>query len=72
MAEKDYKEAFRAAHTIKGVCANLGFDVLFRVSGELTELLRNGVSDEAAVEEKFNQVTEEYHKTIDMIGQVTE
>ena len=46
--------------------------MLFRVSGELTDLLRNGVSDEAAVEEKFNQVTEEYHKTIDMINQVTE
>lgn len=72
MAGKDYKEAFRAAHTIKGVCANLGFDVLFKVSSELTELLRNGVSDEAAVEAKFNQVTEEYHKTIDMIDQVTE
>lgn len=33
-------EAFRAAHTLKGVSANLGFGRLMGSSGELTELLR--------------------------------
>ena len=33
-------EAFRAAHTLKGVSANLGFDRLFASSEKLTELLR--------------------------------
>lgn len=28
MAKQDVKEAFRAAHTLKGVCLNLGFDNL--------------------------------------------
>ena len=34
------KEAFRAAHTLKGVCANLSFDRLEASAGKLTELLR--------------------------------
>ena len=28
MAAENYEEAFRAAHTIKGVCQNLGFTAL--------------------------------------------
>ena len=38
--EKDYPEAFRAAHTMKGLCANLGFTELLDASSELTEALR--------------------------------
>ena len=34
------QEAFRAAHTLKGVCANLGFDRLCGSASRLTELLR--------------------------------
>ena len=34
------EEAFRAAHTLKGVSANLGFDRLSVSVGRLTELLR--------------------------------
>ena len=37
---KDWESAFRAAHTLKGVAQNLGFDSLYRVSAELTEALR--------------------------------
>lgn len=34
------EEAFRAVHTLKGVCMNLGFSVLYRSSYEVTEALR--------------------------------
>ena len=34
------EEAFRAAHTLKGVSANLGFDRLQASADKLTELLR--------------------------------
>lgn len=34
------EDAFRAAHTLKGVSANLGFDRLTASSDRLTELLR--------------------------------
>ena len=40
MEEGRRAEAFRAAHTLKGVCANLGFDRLMLSAGQLTELLR--------------------------------
>lgn len=40
MTEGNRPEAFRAAHTLKGVCQNLGFGKLGTSAGELTELLR--------------------------------
>lgn len=40
LAKKDWEAAFRAAHTLKGVAQNLGFDSLYQVSAELTEALR--------------------------------
>ena len=41
MENKNYEDAFRSAHTLKGVCQNLSFDRLYEVSNELTELLRD-------------------------------
>ena len=40
MEKNDGEEAFRAAHTLKGVCLNLGFDELYEASAEITEKLR--------------------------------
>lgn len=37
---QDWETAFRAAHTLKGVAQNLGFDGLYRSSSALTEHLR--------------------------------
>ncbi|MFR8178530.1 MAG: Hpt domain-containing protein [Christensenellales bacterium] len=36
----DWESAFRAAHTLKGVAQNLGFDRLYAVSVPLTEAMR--------------------------------
>ncbi len=47
MAERDAGEAFRAAHTIKGVCQNLGFTRLFESSSQLSDALRHGWTPEA-------------------------
>ncbi len=41
-ASKDAKAAFRAAHTLKGVAANLGLNTLSSSSSALTEDLRPG------------------------------
>lgn len=41
LEQGDIEEAFRAAHTLKGVCMNLSFDALFCISSEITEYLRN-------------------------------
>ncbi len=47
MAEKNYEEAFRAAHTIKGICQNLSFTRLLESSSRLSEALRHGWTPEA-------------------------
>ena len=62
LADKDAETAFRAAHTLKGVCLNLGFDELFEVSAELTEKLRE--KETAGSEELFQKVSEKYQKTV--------
>lgn len=72
LEQKDYEEAFRAAHTLKGVCANLGFTQLFKVSSELTEELRDRNPDETKLPEMFAAVSDEYQKTIDAIQSVNE
>jgi len=71
MEEKNYEEAFRAAHTIKGVCQNLSFTRLLGSSSQLTDALRNGwtpqadllmeqvKSDQLAVVEAINAFREE-------------
>lgn len=47
LEEQNYEEAFRAAHTIKGVCQNLSIDKLQASSSRLCEALRNGYTPEA-------------------------
>ena len=58
LAAKDGETAFRAAHTLKGVCLNLGFDRLFETDRELTELLRGG--DQTGWEPLFARVEADY------------
>ena len=60
---KDAETAFRAAHTLKGVCANLGFTSLFQASSALTEQLR-GKEEIRDCEELYKAVTEQYERTI--------
>lgn len=42
LAKEDYETAFRGAHNLKGVCANLGLSNLWKVASDLTETLRGG------------------------------
>ena len=65
LREKDVESAFRAAHTLKGVCVNLGFDKLFEVSSALTEKLRAKELD--GTDEMFEKVKEQYEITIGAI-----
>ena len=58
LAEKDGEKAFRAAHTLKGVCLNLGFTKLYEVSAELTEVLRGRELPDN--EELYRKVKEQY------------
>jgi len=65
-AAEDYGEAFRAAHTIKGVCQNLSFVRLQDSSARLTEALRDGNwNDEVAA--LVEEVRGDYQVTADAI-----
>ena len=60
------EEAFRAAHTIKGVCQNLGFTMLMDSSSQLTEALRGGsLTPEAGP--LAEKVKADYEKTVGAI-----
>ena len=50
MKEKNCEKAFQAAHTLKGVCLNLGFTDLYRPVNISTELLRAGEYEKALAE----------------------
>ena len=62
MENGDVKAAFMAAHTLKGICSNLGFSNLGAPASELTEILRADSFEGAP--ELFAQVQEQYEKTI--------
>ena len=65
MEAEDYAEAFRAAHTIKGVCQNLDFTKLYRSSSELSEALRGGFTPEAPA--LLERVKADYQQTVEAI-----
>lgn len=65
MASKNYEEAFRAAHTIKGVCQNLGLTRLLNSSSLLSEALRHGYTPEA--DGLAEQVDRDYQETVGAI-----
>lgn len=62
---KDAETAFRGAHTLKGVCLNLGFQKLYEVSSDLTEALRD--RELTGYEEKYAKVQKQYQITVDAI-----
>ena len=66
MESGDVAEAFRAAHTIKGVCANMAFNALLDSSSQLTELLRAGEAGPQA-QEQFQKVQADYAQTVQAI-----
>lgn len=66
MAEADREEAFRMAHTLKGVSQNLGFTSLFVSSDALTEALRNEMREDAGA--LFCKVEADYRATVAAIS----
>lgn len=56
------EEAFRAAHTMKGMCQNMAFTRLYKSSNEITEVLRGQDLDGA--KQMLGAVTEDYNIVI--------
>ena len=72
LGDKNYEDAFRGAHTLKGVCQNLSFDCLYEVSRDLTELLRDRTGEQPGIPEAMEKVTEAYEATIEGIKKLQE
>lgn len=67
IAEGNAEEAFRAAHTIKGMCQNLGFTALGESASALTEALRGGCLEGTGA--LLPAVTADYERTVAAIGE---
>lgn len=65
---RNREDAFRAAHTIKGVCQNLGFTELQKSSELLTSVLRVNLTDDCFA--MMNQVAEDYRKIIKAVEEL--
>lgn len=75
MEQKKYEEAFRAAHTLKGLCLNLGFKTLAESSSNLTEALRPQQfeeSDMVEIMKMLEQVKRNYEMTVSVITEFKE
>jgi len=60
---KDYEEAFKYAHTLKGISANLGLEPVRQAVSEMVELLRGKANQEVEewqMEEKWKEVEKKY------------
>ena len=70
LAANDQEAAFRAAHTIKGICQNLGFTQLAYSSGKLTEYLRT--NDDGNWKILLEETEKDYQKIIDALNRLAD
>lgn len=68
IAAGDAEEAFHAAHTLKGVCMNLGLARLHEATAELVEIYRAGTFDGS--EELLQEVEAEYQNVCEGLEKI--
>ncbi len=67
IAAEDWETAFRASHTMKGVCANFGFTKLQQSSSDLCETLRSGSPNDDTMP-LFEEVKKDYEVVVDALA----
>lgn len=67
VAQEDYGEAFKDAHTLKGLSANLGLGIMERDIVDLTEMLRNEPFDRDQIQRLYERVAVEYQMCVESI-----
>ena len=65
MVKKDYSEALRAVHTLKGICQNLSFTKLFESSSLVTNALKENDWNRAV--NMMPKLSKDYYETINVI-----
>lgn len=62
MRSRDYEEALRAVHTLKGICQNLSFTGLYESSSRITNALREKDYGKAA--DMAPGLSEDYYRIV--------
>lgn len=71
LSHEDYEQAFRHAHTLKGVSLNLELKDLAQASSRLTDLLRNPKEvDINQVHSSFKELESVYNQVVAQIAAV--
>lgn len=68
MAQEDYEEAFKAAHTMKGIVGNLSLNEFFELLKPFVEELRDQ-SDIPSAKMHMSTLIEEHDKLVEAIRQ---
>ncbi len=67
LAEENWHGAFRSAHNLKGLCANLSLDRAAQAAGTVCEALRHG-KPEADLTELCGELDAAYQKTLSAVN----
>lgn len=65
IGNKDYEEALRAVHTIKGICQNLSFTRLYESSSLMTKAFKEGDPERAMA--VMPQLSNDYYKVVNTV-----
>lgn len=65
--QKNWPEAFTYAHTVKGLCGNLGLGGMLQHVVPLTEELRSEPYDEGSIVNHMQNVSAAYDETVEVI-----
>ncbi|MCM1043667.1 MAG: Hpt domain-containing protein [Corallococcus sp.] len=71
LKDGNVQEAFRAAHTLKGVCMNLSITKLYQSASRITEALRGRETlDGADFQPLLDEVRQDYELMLKCIAQI--
>ena len=68
MRDRDYGEALRAVHTLKGICQNLSFTRLFESSSLVTKALKENDWNQAV--DMMPRLSRDYYELINAIEEL--
>ncbi len=69
--QNNMEEAFRAAHTLKGISQNLSLTILYNSSSVLSDVLRDSQKYDEKAAELFEQVKKDYEKVTEAIKKLS-
>lgn len=65
--QRNWSEAFAYAHTVKGLCGNLGLGGILEYVVPLTEEVRSAPYDEESIVNYMSDASKAYEKTVEVV-----